>query len=143
MKKWLQRIAGIVQVSGGFIGAAQIIEHLTSFSMDNPGSILAVVFLLVFLFILISGVLLLEGNAKGMLWSMIAQGLQIPFISFPFFAYKLIAGLDVNLYWIGNSGGLNYSAGSHWLLSLHGGDIWGIGVNLFALVMFLCLWRLK
>ena len=143
MKKWIQRIAGIVQIGGGFIGASQIIERFTAIDMSNPNFILSVVFLIVFLFVLISGVLLLEDHAKGFVWSMVAQALQIPFISFPFFAYKLIAGADINLYWVGNSGGLNYLLGSYWDLSIHGGSIWGIGVNLFALAMFLCLWRLK
>lgn len=143
MKAWVQRILGIVQISGGFIGAGEIIPHLASFNVDSSTSIMSAIFFIVFLFILVSGVMLMEGHAKGAMLSMWAQGLQIPFISFPFFAYKLIAGLDVNLYWIGNSGGMDYLIGSRWLFSIHGGDIWGIGVNLFALVMFLCLWRLK
>ena len=141
VKNWIKRIAGLVQVGGGFMGIVHSLKTLLYSNTSTTTFILVTVFLIAYVFVLVAGVLLLEGNSRARRWSLWAQGLQIPFFLAPFFGYKFVAGLDISLYWIGNRGGLHYYFGSTWKLLLHGSSTWGVGVNLFALVLFICLWR--
>lgn len=143
MKTWIKRIAGIFQIGGGFMGVITTLKSLLYANLNGSTFITVAVFCALYAFILLAGVLLFEDHSKSVRWSLWAQFLQIPFLSFPFFAYRLIAGFDINLFWIGNHGGLNYQFGSRWMLLIHGANTWGIGVNLFALVLFILLWRIN
>jgi hypothetical protein len=143
MKSWVKRIAGTFQIGGGFIGVIQAIKSLLYANLSGTAYLLVVISCVVYAFILCAGILLFDEHGKSVRWSLWAQGLQIPFLSFPFFAYRFIAGFDANFYWIGNQGGINYYFGSRWMLLIHGASTWGIGINIFALVLFILLWRIN
>lgn len=139
MKVWIHRIAGILQLGGGFSGAVVSLNTLLDNHLAGLPFILTVIIFALYFFTLIAGLLLLEDNPKGPDWSILAQALQIPFLSFPLFAYKFIVGFSIYIDWIGNMGGIDYHLGSQAILDIHDNNSWGIGINALALVLCLLI----
>jgi hypothetical protein len=71
----------------------------------------------------------------------VAFALQIPCISSPFLVYTFGMGFRVSAGFIGGRFSANYRLGSDFQVALLQGHPWGIGVNLFALLMFVMLLR--
>jgi len=72
---------------------------------------------------------------------LVALALQIPWLSSPLIAYEFAAGFRCTVAVIGGS----FKWGVTWLganyeLGLLEDNPWGVGVNLFAVVMFVLLW---
>ncbi|NII11315.1 hypothetical protein [Oleiagrimonas sp. C23AA] len=142
MRQLLFRVIGILQIAGGLFGLAAMIQRLYPWGM-RADVIIAILGALAFGFILVSGVLLIEGRESGVRLSRWAQLLQLPLIATPWFSYSLHAGAFANvLVLVHKPLGLVYSFGLadyHWLAAIAGPSTPRIGINVVALIAWLVL----
>lgn len=141
MRSFLFRLIGILEIAGGLYGAAGALRRLLVMgsTYDMLHALLA---LIAFGFVLVAGVLLVEGSERGVAFSRVAQLLQLPLIATPVFSYALHAGAYLNLYttvhlarpW------LDWSFGTQgFVLAIGGPSVSRVGVNLLAVVSWLVL----
>lgn len=142
MRSFLFRLIGILEVAGGFLGVVAMIRRLLPLGSTYE-TLMAVIALALFGFILLAGVLLLEGSERGVSLSRVAQLLQLPLIATPVLSYALYAGGFVNVFAVIHGGmrlGLDYHIGSHgFVLAVAGPGVSRIGLNLLALLSWLVL----
>ncbi len=139
MRTILFRLIGTLEVAGGFYGFAKVLARL----LGGHVSLIAVLALAVYAFVLVAGVLLLANSERGIRLSMWAQLLQLPLIATPVFSYALHCGGYFNLSiplampprpW------LDWHFGSEgFVLGVAGPAASRLGVNLLALFSWLAL----
>ena len=141
MRNFLFRLIGILEVAGGFFGMVSMLRRLLPFGSHD--SIVAVIGLAFYAFVLVAGVLLLENSERGVTFSSWAQVLQLPLIATPIFSYGFHCGAFVNVYaslhipvqlW------LDWHVGSEgFVLAVAGPAVSRLGLNLLALLSWLAL----
>ena len=106
-------------------------------------SLVAVIGLVLFGFVLVAGVLLLEGSEQGLRLSRWAQLLQVPLIATPVFSYALHSGAFINVFATLQASprlGIDWHLATHgFVLAVAGPSISRLGVNLLALLSWLAL----
>lgn len=141
MRSFLFRLIGILEIAGGLYGAAAMLRRLLPLG-STYGALHALLGLALFGFVLIAGVLLVEGHERGVRMSGWAQLLQLPLIATPIFSYALHAGGYLNIYttvhlarpW------LDWSFGTQGFgLALAGPAVSRLGINLLALLSWMIL----
>ena len=141
MRTVLFRLIGILEVAGGLYGFAASLYRLLPLRHVHD-ALPALLALAAYAFVLVAGVLLLEGAERGVRFSRWAQLLQLPLLATPVFSYALHAGGFLNLYttfhlarpW------LDWSFGTQgFVLAIAGPSVSRIGVNLLAVVSWLVL----
>ncbi|EIL89278.1 hypothetical protein UU9_09587 [Rhodanobacter fulvus Jip2] len=142
MRTLLFRLIGMFEVAGGLYGTITMLRRLLPLGSTHD-SVLALIGLLVFGFVLVAGVLLLEGSEQGVQWSRWAQLLQLPLIATPVFSYALHSGAFVNVFATLQSTprlGIDWHAGSQgFVLAVAGPAVSRLGLNLLALLSWLVL----
>jgi hypothetical protein len=147
MKPWFLLTLVLATVGGGFAGLVTCAQLLVGASGRGIGYDLPVViFLLLYLFVAISGLaLVLNPRCTGL--ALAAVAIQIPLISFPLFIYKFAAGFQLTLA-IGSGHGrtgfdFRWFLGSGFTFRIAGHPEYplNIGINLFALALWWLLWR--
>ena len=142
MRTLLFRLIGMFEVAGGLYGTITMLRRLLPLGSTHD-SVLALIGLLVFGFVLVAGVLLLEGSERGVQWSRWAQLLQLPLIATPVFSYALHSGAFVNVFATLQSTprlGIDWHAGSQgFVLAVAGPAVSRLGLNLLALLSWLVL----
>lgn len=142
MRSFLFRIIGVLEVAGGFYGLVIMLRRLFPLG-STQDAILALLGLLLYGFILIAGVLLLENSERGVSFSRVAQLLQMPLIATPVLSYALHSGAFLNLFTTVSMSphlGLDWHVGSQgFLLALGGPSVSRVGINLLALFSWLAL----
>jgi hypothetical protein len=141
VRNFLFRLIGILEVAGGFFGMVSMLRRLLPFGSHD--SIVAVIGLAFYAFVLVAGVLLLENSERGVSFSGWAQLLQLPLIATPVFSYGFHCGAFVNVYaslhipvqlW------LDWHVGSEgFVLAVAGPSTSRLGLNLLALLSWLAL----
>ncbi|MGP1665511.1 MAG: hypothetical protein ACTS5I_06280 [Rhodanobacter sp.] len=110
---------------------------------STQDSLLALIGLALFGFVLFAGVLLLEGSENGVRFSRWAQLLQLPLIATPVFSYALHSGAFVNVFATLQATprlGLDWHfATQGFTLAVAGPAISRVGINLLALLSWLVL----
>lgn len=141
MRNFLFRLIGILEVAGGFFGMVNMLRRLIPFGSHD--SIVAVIGLVLYAFVLVAGVLLLEGSERGVSLSGWAQLMQLPLIATPVLSYALHCGAYVNVFatlQMAPRLGLDWHFGSEgFLLAVAGPGISRLGINLLALLSWLAL----
>lgn len=84
-----------------------------------------------------AGLKLIEDEARGLRLLRWYFGLQMPILSSPLIAYQLSSGAGINLSMIGSNLSAFWRFGSEMGVSLFQDRPWGIGVNIFAVAMFI------
>jgi hypothetical protein len=142
MRLMLFRLIGILEVAGGLYGIAGMLRHLLPFNANHT-SLIALLGLAVFAFILIAGVELLDGSERGVRLSRWAQLLQVPLLALPIFSYGLHSGAFVNVFATLQATprlALDWYFGSQgFMLAAAGPAVSRLGVNLLALLAWLVL----
>ena len=96
MSTWLRLTLVTLSVGGGFAGLAAIVDAMCGPAAQGVATAAIFVgFLSVFLFVLIAGLLLVQ-NPRRVTPMIVALALQVPIISSPVIAYRLISGLNVS-----------------------------------------------
>ncbi|WP_267226434.1 hypothetical protein [Dyella silvae] len=141
MRNFLFRLIGILEVAGGFFGMVNMLRRLLPFGSHD--SLVAVIGLVLYVFVMVAGVLLLEGSERGVSLSGWAQVLQLPLIATPILSYALFSGGYVNVYatlHLPVSLGLDWHFGSEgFVLAVAGPSVSRLGINLLALLSWLAL----
>ncbi|WP_109125342.1 hypothetical protein [Dyella sp. C11] len=141
MRNFLFRLIGILEVAGGFFGMVSMLRRLLPFGSHD--SIVAVIGLAFYAFVLIAGVLLLENSERGVTFSGWAQLLQLPLIATPVFSYGFHCGAFVNVWatlHLPAQLGLDWHVASEgFVLAVAGPSLSRIGINLLALRSWLAL----
>jgi hypothetical protein len=144
MRSFLFRLIGILEIAGGLYGAVGALRRLLPMgsTYDALHALHALLALIAFGFVLVAGVLLVEGSERGVAFSRVAQLLQLPLLATPVFSYALHAGGFLNLCttfhlarpW------LDWSFGTQgFVLAIAGPSVSRVGVNLLALLSWLVL----
>lgn len=142
MRTVLFRLIGILEVAGGLYGMASELRRLLP-----PGpfhaALPALIAFALYAFVLVAGVLLLEGSERGVHLSSIAQLLQLPLIATPIFHYGLYCGAFINVFatlHVPPHLALDWRFGSEgFVLALAGPAVSLLGINLLALLSWLAL----
>jgi len=143
MKSWLRLTLITMTVGGGFTGIATVLQMLPMFGQqDRPvgNYIVALVAITLFAFVVISGLLNAQ-NPQRTTPLVIALVLQIPLISCPIIAYQFAAGFQVAVDLIDGHPGAGTRLGAAFQIHFFQQQPWGIGINLFALLMLIMLVR--
>ena len=142
MRTILLRLVGIFEIAGGLYGVVRMLQRLLPPGATHD-SLVAVIGLLLFGFVLVSGVLLLEGSERGVQWSRWAQVLQIPLIATPVFSYALHSGAFLNVFASLQASprlGLDWNVATQgFVLAVGGPATSRLGINLLALLSWLAL----
>lgn len=141
MRTLLFRLIGILEIAGGLYGAVKMLNRLLP--LGSHDSVLALIGLAVFTFVLVAGVLLVEGSEQGVRLSRWAQLLQLPLIATPVFSYALHSGAFINVFATLQAAprlGIDWHVGSQgFVLAVAGPSVSRIGINLLALLSWLVL----
>lgn len=142
MRQILFRLIGILEVAGGFYGMAMALPHVLAVG-PLRSTVLGLLALAAYAFVLVAGVLLLENSERGVRFSSVAQLLQLPLIATPIFSYALHCGAYVDLFaavHLPTRPELSWQFGSQrFLLEFAGPSLSRLGVNLLALLSWLVL----
>ncbi|MEO5810598.1 MAG: hypothetical protein ABIU96_06535 [Rhodanobacter sp.] len=142
MRTTLFRLIGILEVAGGLYGVAVMLRRLLPFG-TSQSSLVALIGLTVFAFVLIAGVELLAGSEHGVRMSRWAQLLQVPLIALPVFSYGLHSGAFINVFATLQATprlAMDWNFGSQgFVLAAAGPGVSRLGVNLLALLAWLAL----
>lgn len=142
MRNILYRLIGILQIAGGLYGIAAMLRRLLPLGSTHD-SVIALIGLILYGFVLVAGVKLIDGSDRGIRMSLWAQMLQIPLIATPVFSYALHCGAFVNVSAILHSTpqlSLDWRLGSQgYVLALAGPSVSRLGINLLALLSWLAL----
>lgn len=143
MKTWLRWTLVVTQIGGGFLGIVTTLVYMFG-SEDMPFMLLVIllVFIGLYTLVTVAGVLLAIDERHTTLMGIVI-GLQIPIISSPIIAWIFSAGFSLNLTWIGAELGFNFWLGSQWQVNVFQELPWGIGINLFAMLMLILLRGLR
>jgi hypothetical protein len=142
VRNFLFRLIGILEVAGGFYGVVVMLRRLLPLGSTHD-SLLALIGLALFGFVLFAGVLLLEGGENGVRFSRWAQLLQLPLIATPVFSYALHSGAFVNVFTTLQATprlGIDWHFGTQgFVLAVAGPSVSRLGLNLLALLSWLAL----
>ena len=142
MRTILFRLIGILEIAGGLYGVAAALHLLLPFGSAHE-SVIALISLALYGFVLAAGVQLLDGSDRGVHMSSWAQLLQLPLIALPIFSYALHCGAFVNVFATLQAAprlGIDWHFGSQgFVLALAGPGVSRLGINLLALLSWLVL----
>ena len=142
MRTTLFRLIGILEVGGGLYGVAAMLRRLLPLGSTHD-SVVALIGLALFGFVLAAGVQLIDGSERGIRMSLWAQLLQVPLIATPVFSYALHSGAFINVFAILHSTprlDIDWHLGSQgFVLAVAGPVVSRLGINLLALLSWLVL----
>lgn len=141
MRTLLFRLIGVLEIAGGFYGVAAMLRRLLPFGAHD--SLLALLGLALYGFVLAAGIQLVAGSEHGVRLSRWAQLLQLPLIATPILSYALHCGAFVNVFATLQAAprlGLDWHFGSQgFVLAVAGPSVSRLGINLLALLSWLVL----
>ncbi|MEO6799989.1 MAG: hypothetical protein ABI178_08630 [Rhodanobacter sp.] len=142
MRLTLFRLIGVLEVAGGLYGVAAMLRRLLPLGSTHD-SVIALIGLALFGFVLAAGVQLIDGSESGIRMSTWAQLLQIPLIATPVFSYALHSGAFVDVLVTLHSTphlGIDWKLGTQgFALAVAGPSVSRLGINLLALLSWLAL----
>ncbi|MBN2424775.1 MAG: hypothetical protein JXR46_06240 [Calditrichaceae bacterium] len=140
---WFLYIIAILQIGGGYLGIITCMQSIFS-SINIPTVIITIPFLSLFLFGIYAGILLLEKKSKGINYSIINFGIQIPYFTSPVLSFYFHSGTYIDLSVGIFNFNYNYLLGSSWYFSILNREIpFALGINLIALIIFIILDRIS
>ena len=139
MNKLLKIIVSLVQIGGGLFGLGLIGRCFLRYHPTQTAIIFHIIFILVFSFGITAGLVLIIKPGLGLVLSAIFQAIQIPVVTGPSVVYILFSGACFNVYKHASGWGFKFLIGSHYSLYFNSGQPWLMGINIFALVLFILL----
>jgi hypothetical protein len=137
MRTWLRRLHLLLTVGGGFNGVTICLLGLWPAYEQKPAAVIVMaVGIVLFACAIVIGMRVFEGRTARMplLWF---YALQIPILSSPGFSFHISAGAHFNVGFVGAALMWHAQLGADYAASLLSDDPWGLGVNLFALALFI------
>ncbi|HEX3356973.1 MAG TPA: hypothetical protein VHS31_08385 [Tepidisphaeraceae bacterium] len=128
-----------MSVGGGFTGLVITLQMLFSPQVNSPPlAIICTIFILLYLFVLISGLLFVH-NPQRVMPLAVALVLQIPIVSSPILSFQFVAGcmMGGGVTEAGPFGGVKI--GADWQFNVLRALPWGVGINVIPLILFFAL----
>ena len=141
MNRLLKIIVLIAQIGGGLMAVGLIGHSLLTEQLPRETVVAHVAFIVVFSFGILAGAALIKKPALGLRLSAAFQAIQIPIVAGSAAAYALACGASFNVYKHATGWGFNFLFGSRYCFYLNGEQPWVLGINLFALALFVLLIR--
>jgi hypothetical protein len=135
MNVWTKHLFVVLSVGGGFCGAV-LMTRLIPRVEGITSSVLLAAMIATFAFGVFAGLRFMEDEEKGLGLLSCFFAIQIPIFSSPVLTYDLISGFGVKLLWM-RQWGLFFRFGSEMTIWIMHPQPWGLGVNAFALALFL------
>jgi hypothetical protein len=128
MNRFVRCLLIIIQVGGGFFGLC---------TLNTTGAIQAkMIFGILCVFGIAAGLLIVESPRKGIISSLIYQGLQIVFFSSNVITYQFFTGFRVMVGFVKGQLLFFFNFGSLYSFNMKGTDDFGFGINILALSLF-------
>jgi FtsH-binding integral membrane protein len=143
MKPWLRRLHIILTIGGSFTGAVLTLQGFFTTKEANPLLYaMYVCFIGLYVYGIIAGLRFAEKeeDKKSLI---VFYWLQVPWISSPIIGYRFTSGFHISGAFIGDKMSGFFRLGSDWQFNLFQAIPWGVGLNIFALVMVLLLMKKK
>jgi hypothetical protein len=140
MSVWFKRSLVILTIGGGFLGFVGTSHaFLAGTKTSWYDYTVPVLFMILYAFGIFSGIGLTE-NRPAYSRLLFYFAIQVPFVSSPFFVYEFTSGCQIAVGIVGS--GLIWSArlGSNWEVAIRQPNSWGVGINVFALIVMLVLY---
>ncbi len=139
MNTWIRLLLVTMTVGGGFTGVILVTQLLLSPQSQNTGNlIIMLIFVLLYLFILISGLIFVQNPDRTALL-FVSLAIQIPVIHSPLISYQLTSGFSFIPGITSNGFNFDLRFGNPFFLYFFKGPPWGAGVNFVAFVLLLIL----
>ena len=141
MNRWVRSLLLVTEVGGGFTGLTfTVMECLQQTDAALETYVFRAMFAGVSIYGIIAGIALVERARLGMWLSLVCLGAQIPVLSSPAFTYSLLFGVRLGVGWRADQGILALcQIGARMTIGLMHRAPLIVGVNLFALVLFMYL----
>jgi hypothetical protein len=141
MNPWMRRLHLVLTIGGGFLGFVLSLQMLFNQREANAiAYLLFAGFVGFYAFAIYIGFRLAEDPRVTP--SLVAfYWLQVPWVSSPLFAWRLSVGFHLSAGLIGGQFSGTFRLGSEWQFSLLRPAPWGLGLNIFALVMAIVVTR--
>ena len=142
MTTWLRMVITLVTVGGGFTGFVGTIQVLTG----TPGGLrgaqgmLFLGFAALYAYLVVAGLLFVH-NPRRLLPALIGVAIQLPFVSSPAVSYRCSSGFHATVGIVGSNLVAAFRLGSEIQFTLLQPQPWGVGVNLFALLLLILIVR--
>lgn len=140
MNPWLRRLYIILTVGGGFTGVAVTLQVFLSF--DESDWMIDVLYLGsigLYTYGIFAGLRFAE-NERDKKHLILFYWLQVPWISSPILGYRFTSGFHLSGIFIERDLKGFFRIGSDWQFNIVNTSLpWGIGLNIFALIMVLIL----
>jgi hypothetical protein len=142
MNVWQRRLAGVLALGGGYLGLWVALEQFFV-AGDLLSKILCLPFLALYTWGTWCGLQIIEGADDSIRINSFFWALQVPLISSPVISYKFASGalLYVSVQPVDLTCSFDVRFGSQFALSLFQQQPWTVGVNVFALCVWLYLVR--
>lgn len=135
MNPGMRRLHLLLTIGGGFAGIIITLEAFFASKEANPlFYALLLAFVCLYGYGVFAGLRFAEAPEENKHLA-VFYWLQVPWISSPIFAYRFASGFHVSGAIIGSQLSGFFRVGSDWQFSMLQSAPWGIGLNVFALVM--------
>lgn len=143
MKPLMRQLHLVLTIGGGFTGIVLTVAAVFNTKESNPlFYAMMLAFIGLYSFGVYAGLQFADDRESKDLDLLIAYyWLQVPWLSSPVLSYRFASGFQVSGGWSGNQPFGGFRLGSEWQFSLAKAAPWGIGLNVFALVMVVLLMR--
>lgn len=130
----------VLAIGGGFTGIVAVVRDIIHVKIGFIGLIFALGFAGLYIFTIASG-LLFADNPRCTLPLMISLIFQIPPVSSPMLSYDFGARFWFTVGFVNGHFAADRQLGSVWFASFLQNQPWGIGINLFAVLVLVMLVR--
>jgi hypothetical protein len=141
MNQWCRRILGVLFIAGGGGGLFALMHAMAA--PEAPGIFFFLITTIFDAAAVIVGVLVIEGQRRAVIPGMVLLLVQIIALYTPFLTVNVMVGAGI---WVVfGSGGLMINAlvGANADLALLNGANWSVGLNIFALALFILIGRVE
>jgi hypothetical protein len=139
MKLWFKRVILIVTIGGGFQGFVEAVQAFLALQSKTPTAVILCSIIAAFFLLAIVAGLRFAENAKHTSALILVLLLQIPLIYSPILGYELNTAVLAVLKFAGGKLGWGVQLGSDHRLLVGYEMPWGIGLNIFPVVLLVLL----
>ena len=139
----MRRLHIVLTIGGGFVGVVVTLQAFFAAKESNPMFYaLLVTFIGLFAYGIYAG-LRFADNPSDTKHLIAFYWLQVPWLSSPLLAYRFASGFHVTGGFVDSKLSMLFRIGSDWQFSTAKPAPWGLGINVFALVVVILLMRKK
>ncbi|VAW80820.1 hypothetical protein MNBD_GAMMA12-2402 [hydrothermal vent metagenome] len=136
----LRRVVGVLLIFGGGYGLLAVVAALGS-QLSNAQVFSNILFFLLYIWSVLTGLLVIENQSKGWYWAKIILLMQIPVLKTSIVSFKFMVALSWSADFAATQVRFRYVSGADYMLDFLVRHSLSLGINFVALVLFLLIWR--